>query len=53
MVDNMNKEELEIAILENDIVDVMDLSDDISVDELRAIVRAWILNGDETHESCK
>ncbi|WP_180287138.1 hypothetical protein [Paenibacillus sp. LK1] len=53
MVDNMNKEELEMAILENDIVDVMDLPDDISVDELRSIVREWILNGDETHESCK
>jgi hypothetical protein len=53
MVDNMNKEELEIAILENDIVDVMNLPDDISVEELREIVREWILNGDEAHESCK
>lgn len=51
-VEIMDRSDLEMMILENDIVDVMELPDDITIEELRDIVRAWVVAGDETHESC-
>lgn len=41
------REQLELAIIENDIVDVMDLEDDISTEQLRTIVQKWVEDGDE------
>lgn len=41
------RDDLEVAIIDNDIVDVMTLPDDISTDELRAIVQKWAEEGDE------
>ncbi|QSF43499.1 hypothetical protein [Paenibacillus tianjinensis] len=43
----MTREDLEVAIIENDIVDVMELDDDISTEELRSIVQKWVEGGDE------
>lgn len=43
----MTREELELAILENDIVDVMLITDDVTTEELRTLVHEWIVASDE------
>lgn len=46
-VPTASREELEVAIIDNDIVDIMTLSDDTTTEELRDIVQNWVEDGDE------
>jgi hypothetical protein len=52
-VEKMSHTDLEMAIIENDIVDVMTLPENPSTEMLREIVSNWVVEGDETHGSCK
>lgn len=43
----MTRNDLELCIIENDIMDVMEMSDDMTTEEMRTIVGTWIAEGDE------
>jgi hypothetical protein len=47
----MTRNDLELCIIENDIMDVMQMSDDMDTEEMRAIVGKWIAEGDECSNS--
>jgi len=46
-VNEMNRADLEVAIMEHDIIDLFD-GVDRTEEQLRDIVLAWVASGDET-----
>ena len=47
LIEKMDRADLEITILENDIVPIEDITSETTDSQLREIVRKWVVEGNE------